>query len=80
MPTGTGFADLVLIPWRNVSLPAIVVELKWKRDAQTAIDQIRERNYPASLKDYVGEILLCGVSYDPTTKLHQCRIEAYTSR
>ena len=80
MPTGKGFADLVLIPWRNVSLPAIVVELKWRRDATTAIDQIRERNYPASLKEYAGEILLCGVSYDPTTKHHQCRIEAYTSR
>ena len=75
LPTGKGFADLVLIPWRNVNLPAIVIELKWKHDAQTAITQIRERNYPASLASYSGELILCGVSYDTQTKKHQCRIE-----
>ncbi|MCF0188918.1 MAG: AAA family ATPase [Bacteroidaceae bacterium] len=75
LPTGRGFADMVLIPWRNVNLPAIVVELKWKQSAQTALDQIRSRHYPDSLKDYNGEILLCGINYDKDTKLHTCLIE-----
>ncbi|MCF0178837.1 MAG: AAA family ATPase [Bacteroidales bacterium] len=75
LPSGKGFADVVLIPWRNVNLPAIVVELKWKQDAQTALNQIRERNYPASLKEYIGEVILCGINYDPKSKNHSCVIE-----
>ncbi|MCF0178233.1 MAG: PD-(D/E)XK nuclease domain-containing protein, partial [Bacteroidales bacterium] len=74
-PSGKGFADVVFIPRRNVDLPAIVVELKWKHDAQTAIDQIRERNYPASLMDYSGNVILCGINYAPETKMHSCIIE-----
>ena len=75
MPTGRGFADMVFIPWHNVNLPAIVVELKWKQTAQTALDQIRERHYPESMKDYTGEVILCGVNYDKETKVHTCVIE-----
>ena len=75
MPTGRGFADMVFIPWHNVNLPAIVVELKWKQSAQTALDQIRERHYPESMKDYTGEVILCGVNYDKETKVHTCVIE-----
>ena len=75
MPTGRGFADMVFIPWHNVNLPAIVVELKWKQSAQTAMDQIRERHYPESMNDYVGEVILCGVNYDKETKEHTCVIE-----
>ena len=75
MPTGRGFADMVFVPWHNVNLPAIVVELKWKQSAQTALDQIRERHYPEAMKDYVGEVILCGVNYDKETKVHTCVIE-----
>ena len=75
MPTGRGFADMVFVPWHNVNLPAIVVELKWKQSAQTAMDQIRERHYPEAMKDYVGEVILCGVNYDKETKVHTCVIE-----
>ena len=75
MPTGRGFADMVFGPCHNVKLPAIVVELKWKQSAQTAMDQIRERNYPEAMKDYVGEVILCGVNYDKETKEHTCGIE-----
>ena len=75
MPTGRGFADMVFVPWHNVNLPAIVVELKWKQTAQTALDQIREKHYPESMKDYTGEVILCGVNYDKETKEHTCVIE-----
>ena len=74
-PTGRGFADLVFIPWRNVVSPAIVVELKWNQSAETAIKQIHEKKYPDSLKNWSGEILLCGVNYDKETKEHSCEIE-----
>jgi hypothetical protein len=75
LPSGKGFADLVLIPRKNVDSPAIVLELKFNRDADAAIDQIRRRQYPAKLQDYVDRLLLVGINYDRETKTHSCRIE-----
>ena len=75
LPAGRGFADVVFVPWRNVDLPAIVVELKWKKEAVTAIDQIKQQNYPAPLKDYAGEVILCGITYEKNEKEHTCIIE-----
>ena len=57
--------------------PALIVELKWNQNARTALQQIRERNYPASILDYTGEILLVGINYDKDSKQHQCLIEKY---
>lgn len=75
LPTGKGFADVVFVPWRNNDSPAIIVELKWKKDAITAISQIHERQYPDSLKEFAGEVVLCGINYDKESKLHTCVIE-----
>ena len=75
LPTGKGFADLVLIPRKNVDSPAIVLELKFNRDADAAIDQIKRRQYPAKLQDYADRLLLVGINYDRETKTHSCRIE-----
>lgn len=69
-PTGRGFADFVFIPkteYKN-EYPAIVAELKWNKNAQTAIDQIKERHYPQSLLQYTGKILLVGINYYKKTK------------
>ena len=79
LPTGRGFADFVFVPkpeCRN-DYPALIVELKWNQNAQTALQQIREKNYPASILDYTGEILLVGINYDRDSKQHQCLIEKY---
>ena len=79
LPTGRGFADFVFVPkpeYRN-DYPALIVELKWNQNAQTALQQIREKNYPASILDYTGEILLVGINYDRDSKQHQCLIEKY---
>ena len=73
--TGKGYADLVMIPRRNVSKPALVIELKFNHSADTAIDQIRQKNYPAKIAEYTGDILLVGISYDKESKQHACRIE-----
>lgn len=78
-PSGKGFADLVLIPRPGHNLPALVVELKYDKDAASAIDQIKERNYPAKIQEYSGEVLLVGVNYDKDTKEHQCSIESFSN-
>ena len=71
---GKGFADLVLIPRKNVASPAIVVELKYNQSADTAIDQILRKEYPAKVAQYAGNLLLVGINYDKKTKTHSCRI------
>ena len=66
--SGKGFADLVLIPRKNVDSPAIVIELKYNQDADTAISQIKRRNYPEKVSQYADNLLLVG-------KQHECHIE-----
>ena len=75
LASGKGFADLVLLPRKNVDSPAIVLELKVDRDADAAIDQIRRKQYPAKAAEYADRLLLVGISYDRETKQHTCRIE-----
>jgi hypothetical protein len=72
---GKGFADLVLIPRKNVDSPAIVIELKYNKDADSAIDQIMRKQYPAKVKEYTDNLLLVGINYDKETKTHSCKIE-----
>ena len=76
---GKGFADLVFIPRKECQAPAFIVELKWNKSAEAAIDQIKQKKYTESLKDYSGEILLVGLSYDKDAeKRHTCVIERVT--
>jgi hypothetical protein len=74
LATGKGFADLVLIPRKNVDSPAIVIELKYNKDADTAISQILRKEYPAKVAQYADSLLLVGINYDRETKQHQCHI------
>ena len=75
LATGKGFADLVLIPRKNVDSPAVVIELKYDKAVDTAIDQIRRKDYPAKVSQYADNLLLVGVTYHRDTKQHECRIE-----
>ena len=78
LPTGKGFADLVFIPRpKYADKPAMVVELKWNQSAETAIRQIKEKQYCQSLEAYRGRILLVGISYDKDSRSHMCRIEEW---
>ena len=54
---------------------AIVIELKYDKTADTAIDQIRRRDYPQKVAACTSDMLLVGISYDRDTKQHQCKIE-----
>ena len=74
LPTGKGFADIVLIPRKNVESPAIVLELKYDNSADAAIDQILRKQYPEKVAPYSDNLLLVGINYDKTTKQHQCKI------
>lgn len=79
LPSGKGFADLTFAPRLKYAgeKPAMIVELKWDRDADTAIRQIHEKKYDGALKDYrdAAGILLVGISYDRKTRRHECEIE-----
>ena len=79
LPTGRGFADFVFIPkpeYKN-DYPALIVELKWNRRATTALQQIKLKKYPESIRNYTGNMLLVGINYDKKSKEHQCVIEQY---
>ena len=75
LPTGHGIADVVFLPKRDTSLPAMIVELKWNQTAKGAIKQIKEKDYPSLISEYTGDILLVGINYDEDTKKHSCKIE-----
>ncbi len=75
LPTGKGYADLVYLPKSGVNKPALLIELKFDKSAQTAVTQIKEKNYLLFFKDYKGEVLLVGINYSKDTKTHQCIIE-----
>ena len=81
LPTGRGFADFVFLPKTAYAgeLPALVVELKWNRDAETALQQIKDRHYTSTLEHYNGMILLVGINYDKKTARHECLIEKHTT-
>lgn len=75
LASGKGFADLVLIPRKNVASPAIVIELKYDKAVNTAIEQIKQRQYPAKVSQYTDNLLLVGITYERETKQHHCCIE-----
>lgn len=79
LPTGRGFADFVYIPKPEYveTYPALLVELKWNKKVDSALDQIKEKKYPESLLQYTGNIMLIGISYDKKTKEHLCSIKEF---
>ena len=79
LPAGRGFADFVYIPKPEYIriYPALIIELKWNHNVQTAIDQIKNRDYSEAVSSYTGDILLVGINYDKKTKKHSCIIEKY---
>ena len=49
---------------------AVMIELKWDKSAEGAIQQIKNKEYIDALKDYQGDLLLAGINYDKKTKKH----------
>lgn len=76
-----GYADLAFIP-KNTDKPALLIELKYDKNAETAIAQIHRQKYPDRLSHYKGNLILVGINYDkeikndqPMFKHHSCKIE-----
>ncbi|MCD8045417.1 MAG: ATP-binding protein [Clostridiales bacterium] len=79
-PAGKGFADYAFIPRKGSDKPAMVIELKYNKSADSAIRQIKEKRYDGKLKGLGGELLLVGINYDKDAKgadakKHTCVIE-----
>ena len=75
LPSGKGFADVVYIPKPSSQLPALLVELKWNKPVDGAVEQVKQRDYPQVLRNWGGPVLLVGISYDEKTKRHEACIE-----
>ena len=82
LAAGEGYADVAYIPRHDSDWPALIIELKWKKDVEGAIDQILNKKYPDALKNFGTKILLVGISYekdaDDKSKKHTCKIIEYT--
>jgi hypothetical protein len=80
--TGEGYADVAYIPRRDSDWPALIIELKWNKDVEGAINQILNKKYPESLKNLGTKIILVGISYEKdasdNSKKHTCKIVEYT--
>ena len=74
MTAGKGFADVVFVPFKS-DLPAMVIELKSNKTAESGLNQIKDKMYYESLNLYRGNMLLVGINYDESTKEHSCVIE-----
>lgn len=76
MTTGKGFADVVFVPFVP-NMPAMIIELKRNGSAESALNQIKEKQYFDSLSNYSGDLLFVGVNYDEKAKTHECKIERF---
>lgn len=76
MTTGKGFADVVFIPFVP-DMPAMIIELKRNGTTESALNQIKEKQYFSSLNNFNGEILFIGINYDEKTKVHKCNMQKF---
>lgn len=81
LPAGDGYADVVYIPLPDSDWPALVIELKWNKSAEGAINQIINKKYPSILENINRNTLLVGITYDKDAKAgkkkHSCKIIEY---
>ena len=83
LDSGKGYADIMFLPSpKFTDKPAMLVELKYEKDAVTALSQIKKQRYPERLRHYKGNILLVGINYEKGQspkqegfKHHSCVIE-----
>lgn len=83
LDSGKGYVDIVYLPSpKHSDKPVLLIELKYDKTRQTAVDQIRLKKYPQMLEHYEGNILIVGINYDKDVsstsvefKHHSCLIE-----
>lgn len=76
LASGKGYVDMLFLPTIQSSKPALVIELKWNKSAEKAIQQQEEQQYWKFSDKFIykGKILLIGINYNTKTKKHTCRI------
>lgn len=79
---GRGYADFIFYPEADENADCIILELKIDSTPESAIKQIKDKNYALKFKGrlgertrYSGRILAVGISYDRKKKEHSCKIE-----
>lgn len=79
--SGTGYVDFIFYPDKK-NEDSIILELKVDDTPETAIAQIKERQYAlrfmgklGEIPKYTGRILGVGISYDRINKKHECKVE-----
>ena len=77
MESGAGKADFIFYP-NDKGKPAFILELKKNSTPAEALKQIKEKRYATVLKDYTGQKLAVGISYDEKLKKHSVKIEDIT--
>lgn len=77
--SGRGYCDILFLPRRTSSKPALLIELKKDKSTNKAIQQIKEKQYTEIMRqfDYDGKLLLIGINYSTKTGRHTCRIEEF---
>ena len=76
-PSGKGYADIAFIPINKPNKSIILIELKWNKTAKSAIEQIKNKNYPKKFEKLENDILLVGIKYNEKTQQHTCKIELH---
>ena len=77
LPSGHGYADIVYLPKQGSNRATLIIELKWNKEADGAIQQIKDKHYPEILQNCGNELIMVGISYNENTKIHNCKIEKY---
>ena len=82
LDSGKGYADVVYLPSpKYPEKPVLLIELKYEKNVDTALAQIKRQEYDARLEHYKGNILLVGINYlkgdneASDFKHHSCTIE-----
>ena len=57
----------------------MIIELKYDKDADSALNQIKEKRYNGKLKGYSDRVLLVGINYCKDTRIYECVIESLSN-
>ncbi|MCD8398462.1 MAG: ATP-binding protein [Lachnospiraceae bacterium] len=78
---GIGYVDYIFYP-HNRTDDGIIIELKVDASPETALQQIKDKNYALKFQGKIGEqpkttgrVILVGIGYSRRDKVHRCRIE-----
>ena len=85
LDSGKGYIDIAYVPINVYSEhPALIIELKYEKNVDKAMNQIKKRKYYERIKRYKDNMLLIGINYNKEIhnenenyKYHSCKIERF---